>query len=240
MPTSFTAVLIYALLLVPGMAYVREFERKHPTGKQSAFRETSAVVIVSLIMVCAATFLILMVSLTKESIAKSVDRALFDLAGFATQQPRIALFYLLLYLISATLLAILAARNGWWSILERNWSGDGEFVPEAGWGLALNRTPNNEPLSSEITKILSLQTKSGIVIRGQVSSFTPSVDENLERSIVLLAPIYKKEKNGKMTPMIHADKLVIHASEIEFFGIRFINEDGTSAFPELFPDSKGD
>src|SRR5438105_1474320 len=56
MPTSLLSLALFVVLLTPGLTYVLQRELKAPTRQASTFRETTSVVIASLVFDVAVSF----------------------------------------------------------------------------------------------------------------------------------------------------------------------------------------
>lgn len=137
MPTTITAVIIFAVVLLPGLTFTHESERIRPSAKISVFRETSLVIAVSTVCLMGATVLLLFVSTINVEIGVSVDKYLRSPEALIIGRPRLALVLLLAYLIASSILAGISARKNWWEQLISKIGGPSHLLQESGWVFAL-------------------------------------------------------------------------------------------------------
>ncbi|MGP9782545.1 DUF6338 family protein [Glutamicibacter sp. AOP12-B1-11] len=235
MPTTLASVLVYALLLVPGLAYVYEAERKNAKARESVFRETGTVLIVSLVMLGIT----MSISLVATSLVVEWDRLLArflrDPMGLFTTYPLYVATALLVYLFVSTLFAMIAANKGLWENLRDRWTRDTDLAVESSWTHALSRDIENNKFSTTEHETLirhsSITLKSGTRIRGPLASWNPLIEDTQDKSLILRSPIWRAQIDEEFKLLRGADKVIVHATEIEYFTIVFLDKDGKTVYP---------
>ncbi|MER8026916.1 DUF6338 family protein [Glutamicibacter protophormiae] len=231
MPTTLTSVLLYAVLLLPGIAYVHESDRRHPSAKLSAFRETGKAFTVSIVAFGVMLIIVMTVSLGSEVVREAFVKFVRDPGGTFASYPRTSVGAFLLYLTVSVALAITAANKEWWQKIQRRWEKDGDIIPESAWESMLSRDLDNEPLKVEAVRHANIMLKSGRRIRGQIATWSPRLEDDLDKAVVLLRPISVRMPDSREYKLLQgADKMVIHASEIEYLTVLFGDKEGNKLF----------
>ncbi|WP_396136994.1 MULTISPECIES: DUF6338 family protein [unclassified Amycolatopsis] len=200
MPTTLGGLVLFVVLLLPGIAYVAVRERNFPDHRPSIFRETATVAAVSVAVDLLAVLLIIGVSTLHPDAAPNVGQLVVDSTSYFRNNVALVLWWALGGLIFATGLAALAGHiigarvphpsgmSSWWFM----------------WG------HRNETAEIHVNCILD----DGSKIDGYLKSFSTIADDIKDRDLVLIEPIrYAYEKHQEMLPY-GADEACISASRI--------------------------
>ncbi|MBM7767346.1 DUF6338 family protein [Glutamicibacter nicotianae] len=218
MPTTFTAVVIFAVLLLPGLTYVYEVERRKVTPKLSSFRETSLVLMVSMINFVVASVLVLIFAAMFPGIGEAVDLVLRSRESILLSNPRAALAWLVGYLIVATLVTGMSAYFNWWGKIRTYITGREAIFQVAGWAFAQNYKTDMTEYDANVLIRATVYLKSGSSIRGQVLGHTSSTEDDQQASITLGRPLHISDSGGARKQIADLDKVVIHSNEISYVG----------------------
>ncbi|MDT0397280.1 MULTISPECIES: DUF6338 family protein [Streptomyces] len=108
MPTSFTAVLVFLVIVVPGLAFELSLRRRSPSRVESPFVESARVVLVGALSTAAATALLIALREIRPGSLPSPTGLLADSARYVTAHPELTAIGLAAELFAATALALLA------------------------------------------------------------------------------------------------------------------------------------
>lgn len=185
MPTTLTGLLLFVVLLMPGMAYVAIRERDTPEQRRSVFRETALMASVSIVADAAAIAMFALVRVLWPGGTPDAGRLVRDASGYLREE------YVLVAVWSAGVLALavaLAAGAAWlvrrrrphpstmssWWILFEKWRRDTD-VRDVQVGCVLG---------------------DGSYIQGWLGSFSTSADDAPDRDIILTGPGIKMRPLG--------------------------------------------
>ncbi|BFO16233.1 hypothetical protein SHKM778_26210 [Streptomyces sp. KM77-8] len=108
MPTSFSAVLVFLVVVVPGLAFELSLRRRSPSRVESPFVESARVVLVGALSTAAATALLIALREIRPGSLPSPTGLLADSARYATAHPELTATGLAAEVFAATALALLA------------------------------------------------------------------------------------------------------------------------------------
>lgn len=235
MPTTLTSVLLYAVLLLPGIAYVHESDRRHPSAKQSAFRETGKAFTVSIVAFGIMLIIVMIASFCSEVLRGAFVRFVRDPGGTFASYPRTWIGAFLLYLAVSVALSIIAANKEWWQKIQVKWEKDGDIIPESAWESMLSRDLDNKSIQVDAVRHANIMLKSGRRVRGQIATWSPRLEDDLDKAVVLLRPIsVRTPESHEYIRLKGADKMVIHASEIEYLTVLFGDKQGNRLYGQTF------
>ncbi|WP_405057009.1 DUF6338 family protein [Kribbella sp. NBC_01505] len=188
MPTTFTGLLLFVVLLLPGFAYLVGKERAGTERRASPFRETVAIVAASI----SAELAVVLISALLWTRHVSLRRLMRDPEGYLDTSPGLLAGWSAGLLLAATALAYLATwpsiRRGLGRITPRVVQAGGHTAyphPSAvsGWWLMFE---HHHP---GMTKHVGLQLDDGSAVSGDLLSFNNDASDSGDRDIVLVAPI---------------------------------------------------
>ncbi|WP_317445869.1 DUF6338 family protein [Streptomyces collinus] len=108
LPTSFAAVLVFMVFVVPGLAFELSLRRRTPARVESTFVETARVVLVGALSTATATALLIALRELRPRSLPSPTGLLAHTARYATAHPELSAIGLAAELFTATALALLA------------------------------------------------------------------------------------------------------------------------------------
>ncbi|MER5179030.1 DUF6338 family protein [Streptomyces sp. NPDC002896] len=108
LPTSFTAVLIFLVFVVPGLAFELSLRRRAPARVESPFVETARVVLVGALSTAAAATLLIAIRELRPGSLPSPTGLMADSAHYVTAHPELTAIGLAAELFAATALALFA------------------------------------------------------------------------------------------------------------------------------------
>lgn len=224
MPTEPIAALLYICLLLPGIAFVWQYEGHSSTVKRSAFRETAVVVIasaVSLVMVFMIHYLLafffspLRVGIQKFFLDPQElfreDSQLFAGVMLASFTAAVALGA---FLGSATASGLQKKCRSAWLKLRKIESETVERGQSA-WNTAFEMVPDHKV-------IVGVQLKSGAWIQGVLRSFSRTGDETPDRAFTLTGEIWYRRADGVDVHRLEEHgTVVIQAPEIDYLTVGY-------------------
>ncbi|MFC9507194.1 DUF6338 family protein [Streptomyces sp. NPDC057002] len=174
MPTTLSGLLLFIVLLLPGLAYATIRERRSAERRLSTFRETGSVVFASVIseLFVLGIFAIARASWPEKT--PDVGRLIREGADYAQDHYASLILWAISLLVLATLLASFVAwrapsvphesiMSAWWLIFERFHKDSDRYV-----GCVL---------------------EDGSFIQGRLASYNKSSDDSPDRDIVLVGPL---------------------------------------------------
>ncbi|MHC6176770.1 DUF6338 family protein [Glutamicibacter sp. X7] len=220
MPTTITSVVIFAVLLLPGLAYVYEVERRKAVPKLSSFRETSIVLTVSLVNFAFASLVTLLLSIINTDFGDKVDEFFRAPKTVLLSEPRAFLACLVFYLVASTCVTATAGHYDLWGHIRRRATGPESILQVAGWTFALDYDLNATKYDASVVVRATVYLKDGSRVQGQVLGHTASVEDDQEASITIGVPLKMAKANGEFEPVTDLDKIVVHSNEISFVGFK--------------------
>lgn len=222
------SVLIYAVLILPGLAYILQYERNYASGKVSVFRESVTVVAVSLLLLILGCLVLLGISFAFSEVGNQLDRALRSPSLYLTSHPRHVLIIVLSYVIIATFVA-------WFIVPHKYFIRGMDFMNNkksrlsqsaSGWQYAFSIAPGGEAYPKGTAHFVTLALKDGSIISGQRIAHTASIDEDQEASILLGPPLTIQGKDLSSLNMQKVNCIVVHAKEVSFLSVTAFDKNG--------------
>ncbi|MFE5939014.1 DUF6338 family protein [Streptomyces sp. NPDC056470] len=109
MPTSFTAVLVFFLFVIPGLAYELSLRRRTPSRAESPFVETARVLLVGALATAVAIGLLAALRELRPGSLPSPSGLMADPGAYVVGHTELSAVGLACHLTAATALALLAA-----------------------------------------------------------------------------------------------------------------------------------
>jgi len=225
MPSTFTSLLLFALLLIPGMAYVTVRERETPTEDRSAFRDTVRAITAGLSADLAALGILVIAAWLFPGFALDIDALLANAPSYLRQDFTLIVVWCLLLIGAATALAMTAAAlinklvspspatmSSWWYMFE-------------GEPKSLKRQHNAEFIP-QVLLILD----DGSRAEGTVDNFNMASTETNDRDIILGKPLKLTKPDGK-PEATDSHFVCVSASRIQRMSVYYRVDDSSSSPP---------
>ncbi|WP_371661326.1 DUF6338 family protein [Streptomyces sp. NBC_00280] len=218
MPSTFIGLLIFIVLLSPGLTYSWAKERSLPSLKLSVFRETATVAFVSTVSVTAASVIFSIFHLVLPATWTPNVGEMVRNPGDYLQSNYVSTFW---WAIAVLLLAIILALTcGSW-LAFRNFVNRMLFAKpnpdrfQTEWEAAFTRAPGSQV-------VLTLVLEDGRVVTGDLSSRTAAADETVDREITLDAPIFMQVPGAPEAVEIEVDCIVVSARRISAIMVNYV------------------
>lgn len=222
MPTDPIAVVVYLLLLIPGVVFVQVRERHQASIKRSAFRETAVVAMVS----AGTLTLVFMIALGARINSPEWGKILIELArnpqGNYLEDPARFIYLLVGAIVAASVVAGCLASQWWHSLMATL----GELVAEksgnekirlhdSGWSDVFEEEPH-------LYKVVGVYLNKGTYIQGRLGGYNPNSDDDPNRALVLIPP-FAVAPNWTARPQVvdRMDRVVINASEVSYLEVSY-------------------
>lgn len=213
MPNSIIGLVIFVLLLLPGLVYVIARELRAPARSTSNFRETAAVAAASVVfdgMVLGA-FALLRVAAPDRT--PDVGRLLREGGSYTEAHYRQLGAWTVALLLAACVLAAIAARYspGW-----ANRFTDVTFY-SAWWGF--NRGPDRP---SAHMVLVGCELEDGSYLSGELLTLSTEVEETADRDIVLRPPIRYQAAGADGDVELDVSGVVLSARRLKFLTYTYV------------------
>jgi hypothetical protein len=237
LPSTLAGLLLLIASLLPGFVFLERRESRHAGRSFSVLRETSVVVITSVVTIAVAIAVFGVVRWLLPDATPDTGRWIREGSAYATSH------YLSLSVWCASVLA-LASLLSWWAAIPPTFAtraasmlprvgpdvsawllqrrGTGRVSQASGWTLALNAVPNT-------TQWLTIYLVDGGALRGTRASHNTQIDETTDRDLVLGPPLSAK-RDGEWAALHGEGTLVVSAARISFLTIRY-SRDGRMTHP---------
>lgn len=231
MPSTFTGLVLFILLLAPGFAFLLVSERGVVAVRQTTpLRQAATIGLASVVWdIVALSVLAAAVRLTPLR-GPNVDRLMADGLDYAKRTYRSSAVWLVALMVVACVLSVVFA-----GVLNRtdrlaglrgrapvSWlfppSGGTEHV-SAWWKVLVD--PNLHP---GMRRYATCHLEDGSSIRGWVASASPDVRDSPDRELVLWAPLVFTDWSGKSTSL---DKgaATVSSGKMLFMHVRYLAKD---------------
>ncbi|WP_327043886.1 DUF6338 family protein [Microbispora sp. NBC_01189] len=230
MPTTVPALLLLVALLFPGFAYMISRERAGTERRVSAWRETTTVVVVSVVADLTVLVLFLILRGLWAGIAFDVDALLRDPHTYliGDRSGRVHGHYMqvgawvLGLMLMAVLLAYCAALPR-----VRRWLKIAHSHPSAAsaWYRLFDEFRGDRAV--HVRALL----ENGAFFEGPLLSYSPSSEENADRELILVAPVHYKEPDateGDAT-LLDCGAVTISARRILAISVSYVDPDVESS-----------
>jgi hypothetical protein len=208
-PSSVVGLVIFVVLLAPGLAYVLRRERAVPTPVRSPFREAMQVVFASVACLLVVTALFALVRTLAPDVTVDFGALVRNPSRYARERHVRLAWWGLLWIALATGLGAVAAdprvaraiRVLWNSPIWRALAGaqGSRIRPVSAWYQVMTFYDNADPGPV----VVGVQLDDGSYVQGRMYSFSASSDEDEDRELLLNGPLTMVAKNGKISELAH-------------------------------------
>jgi Family of unknown function (DUF6338) len=218
MPTSFTGLLLFVVLLLPGFAYQVGKDRSGAERRPPAFRETVSIVAASVI----SELLVLIVTWPLWAWALNVHHLVRAPGKYWQDRPGVLVGWGLGLLFIACGIAYVATLRGVrrWA-LTRRILGDypHESTMSAWWRLFEELRPDL-PLQR---RYVSCVLEDGTFVAGRLLSFNRAADDLGDRDLILGEPLQYRAKGDDVAVAYPADTACVSARRIKVMFVTYLN-----------------
>lgn len=218
MPTSLVGLVLFVALLTPGFTYLTTRDRLMAVRQLSPLRETATVATVSFgcDLVAVAVFAVVRGAWPHATL--DVGRLVREGGPYAEQHYLALITTAILLLVGASAAAGLAGH-----MMGSRTSGDSRPIEWlSGWSKAFNAAPDTY-------KVLHCELLDGSLISGSLLSFTPQLEETVDRSLVLTAPLTIRQPTDAQAQPWPNGTVVLSAGQIKHVAVAYMDEDPTAA-----------
>lgn len=222
MPTEPIAAIIYVCLLLPGIAFIWNFEGHRPSIKRSVFRETATVVIASAASLLSVFICVYVTGFLSTAVQRGLLQFFVDPVGlFKSDSQR----FIGVLLAGATASVALGAFYGsatahkWFrSAIQRLYALFRKDMPSierglSAWSAAFDALPRHDVR-------IGAQLKSGTWIQGNLYTFNQDGHDGPDRALTLSGEIfYRLADSDHVRELEGFSMVVLQASEIEFMTV---------------------
>ncbi|MBY6708100.1 hypothetical protein HQ308_14940 [Rhodococcus sp. BP-241] len=196
LPDSFLGLVLFVVLLAPGLVSVQTGPRNKPIAKPTALREIAGIVFRSLISLSAASAVMAVVRHCRPNNTPDVRRLINEPGTYLPPNYVSVVAWGLATLALACLFAWL------WSTFAntktyQNWSKSTlatklkpKHVIETSPAWWVMFKPE-ESEQNDFRAMADITVDGGVVFSGEVFSFSPEADEHADRELTLIEPIYR-------------------------------------------------
>ena len=211
MPTSLLGLLLFVMSVFPGVGYLLGREARHPTRDHNGFRETASIVFAGIIAVTVSAFVFAGLRALTPSHTPDVGELLRDPDPYIRANLPYVSAWAVGILVLATAGAYLAG------LVAPRLRGGVDF--ESAWWKAFKHKPGG--VESHRVHV-GCELADGSYVAGWLWSYATAVEENLDRDLLLVAPItYRASNDDDEVPLDHA-AVVVGASKINFVGVTYV------------------
>lgn len=203
-PTSLAGLVLFVVLMTPGLVLVLRRERTVPARQISAFRETVRVVAASTGCLLLAGLLLTLLRALLPQATVDIGALLRDPAGYTVDQHARLAWWSLAGLAIAVLVGFLAADPRAAATTRRftvrpglRWllgTTDTDIRAVSSWSRVFGMF-DDDPTGPGPVIVGALLTD-GTYVRGTLSSHSPTVEETPDRDMVLTAPLQLRTTDG--------------------------------------------
>jgi hypothetical protein len=222
-PATWVSVVLFLLLIAPGLLYDQLAQRRRVAPTESGFREASRVILASLIFSA--------IGLSVVAIARAVLPSLLPdpTALLSNQRTYVAAHYRLV--AAALVLEVGVAVGLAWVVSV--WLARRHGAPlrhESAWTRVLRKsTPAGR------RPYVRVRLQNGTVYMGAVAHATADLELD-ERELVLAPPLFSNTETGELRPTEPEwQRIVLQGSQIESLAVRY-EPSGGAARPPASPD----
>ena len=240
MPTTLLGLVLFVVVLVPGLAFALIRERHSPDRPMSAFRETSLVACVSIACNLVALGVFGIVRASAPTATPDVGRLIRTPAVYL-RSDYLSLFWwsvgiLLLALLLSTLLGSGALAK--WSptrrparLLTLDRAPDSAA---SGWWLLFEQHP-------EADVHVGCQLTDGSYLSGWLHSYDSLASDSPDRDLTIAAPIaYRPPGSTEISRLSRVGAVIVSARQIAFLSVSYVKNGQLSAISRIADDEPPD
>lgn len=214
MPTSLVGVIIFVVLLAPGVVFAAVREAQFPRRTRSPLRETASVVFTSAVTLIVASSVFGLVRVVTPKRTPDIGLLVRDSHAFAAGSYLSGLFWGLGVLAFACVLAALAARF--------SPEYPGKISSRSAWVLAFEETR-----AEGHSIYVGCELHDGTYVGGFLRRYSTEPQETVDRELTLEAPITYAPVDGNEVNL-EVNMIVVSAREIKFFSVSFLAQEPPS------------
>lgn len=209
MPTSFTAVLVFFLFVIPGLAYELSLRRRAPSRAESPFVETARVLLVGALATAVATGLLSALRELRPGSLPSPSGLMTDPGAYVAAHPELSAVGLVSQLVAATTLALLAA-----GLVRQNTSG-GIGGDDAWYELLYREIPQGRR-----PRLVVALKSGGYRVEGYLHTMNTHPEVDRRELVLKSVEFLREEQTSARVPWPpHYVRLAIPAREIAWMAI---------------------
>jgi hypothetical protein len=208
-PSNWLSVVLFLLLIAPGLLYDLLAQRRRVEAPESAFREISRVVLASLAFSGIGLLVVGGLRTLKPDSMLDTGRLLDHPQTYLVNHYRLGIRALAIQ----TGVALGAAALTHWHLARKHGSG---LRPRSTWTKVLrDERPNG------MVPFVRVKVNNGTIYIGQVAHFTADLDV-ADRELVLAPPLFSKRAGGPLANIPEEwQRLVLPASSIESIVVQY-------------------
>lgn len=239
-PSSLLGLVLFIVLLAPGLAYVLRHERVVPAPSHSTLRETLRVIFVSIACLTVSGLLFAALRWMLPGRTPNIRGLIQDPAGFAREHHVHLAWWSLALVAFATVLGAVAAdaRLVRWlrKVRSKKWVcfllGETHISDSSAWHQAISELRDSDRLQIQRKKpqgetFIGMQMDDGSYIRGYLVSYASGGTEDDQRELILTQAEIRPV-NGELQP-IGSRLTVISARHIVRLDVTHMDDDADSA-----------
>jgi hypothetical protein len=208
-PTTFLGLVLFLVVLAPGFCLVVAAERWRPAQPHSVLRETAIIGLGSVLFDLGALFAFALIRAIHPAGTPDVGALIRDSSAYLKVHYLNVLIWALALLAAACAAAFLVGSQ-----FAKRSRGAGRMDPLSGWAKAFTFYPASRvKVGCELTD--------DTFIEAWLRSFSPNVEENDDRSLVLTAPAKMRRSEDDELVDWPVGTIVIAASQIRFLTVGY-------------------
>lgn len=230
MPTTTVGLVLFIVLLAPGLTYSVYRAASTPVQKPSALRELGGIALRSVVWDLFALGVFGVIRVLAPSHTPDVGQLAQHRGTYLTDHLAYVFWWavgVLAFACVAALGAALIASSDWWSatLVHRPlvW-----FTPRGGvsgdpaWWVLFNQHP-------EAKVYASVTLDDGSFLGGWVLSYSPDSDETADRELTLSGPITYRSSTSEDAAELGVGAVAVSARRIQFLSVSYITDDDSSS-----------
>ncbi|MDE3724744.1 DUF6338 family protein [Nocardiopsis sp. N85] len=194
MPGTPTAVLIFILLVVPGIVFVLRKEALHPTEEKSAFRDMATIALVSVVVNSLMFSILMLAGLLFSGLAAAVNSLFLDPGGYASDNFSLLWWWCVGLMLVSIVIAFFAGgmdsyaarKRIWW-----RWTRGPYDASSSIWSRVFRQHRDNGSVG-DVKYFVDCIMVNGFYYRGICEFYNPGLDETGDRDILLQSPLEVK------------------------------------------------
>jgi hypothetical protein len=213
MPDTFFSLIIFVICLGPGFAYSATRNLILPERTSSSFRETTRVVLASLVFDGAVLAVFALIRITAPGATPDIGRLVRQGSGYVRSDYSLLFLWFCILIVAAAGAAAIAAR-----LLPR---GPGPVSVESSWWLLFRRYPRQIGAKSIH---VGCELVDGSYLSGTLKHFAHQDEESGDREFALGAPLrYRTKEMAVVQPLLGHQFVSVSARQIKFLTVTYLD-----------------
>jgi hypothetical protein len=212
-PSTFTGLVLFVVLLAPGFAYAAARDRRFPERTSSAFRESTRVVLASVAFDAISLTIFALMRSFSPSLTPDIGRLVRDGGGYLRMHYASVTAWSCALLALAAIVAVATA-----TVAPRP---DGTLHVESSWWLLFHTYPRVNG-ATEIR--VGCELVDGSYVAGKLQHFAFQAEETGDRELALGQPLdYRPDTGDVSSRHLESQQLVtISARQIKFMTVAYL------------------